>query len=777
MAQDVFSSNGPTTTVSSGGTTAPAALTSESWTVASSTGFPAAATGISQFRIADRAHPAEIMIVTNVSGTAWTVTRGAEGTTPVAHTAGFTVYQALTAGVLAGFGPLAASGDTTGTKDTAAITAAISAASSGGGLAQLGAGTFWVNAGLTVPAGVTVAGMGQSLTTVKIAASASGFNVFTAASVSNAGWRDMTIDLNKSGTTNGASSALQMGISISANSATVTGVSVRRVTVQNGWQQGISLSCGGVMANTVTAVLDDVTVTSVGDIGIFLFGGLNCRMARTAAVSCGQVNVRSGIQVQASSGVQIDSPKCTGNSANGIVFNFGSYSTPCSNFQVTGGDCSSNNASGSSGYGIVVSEGCYDFAITGVRCETNGAGGIGVDTAWDATRVSGTATSGTTTTLTDSSVTPSWPVNSWAGWTVRFTSGTGSGQSAVITSNTATALTFGAVTTAPDATTHYAIDGSHIFTPVAATISGCVCANNTHQGIWVDYCSNLTITGCEVHHNGGIGVDLTAQYCLVTGNDIHDNTGRGVLLNQGSDPMGGHRVTGNAYQNNQSGKNVAIAATTYPNIVDEYVNLGQASTLITATNTTWPIPNGANWLEITCVGDGGQGGGAGSAAVAQLQAGGGAGAAGASSTQVVAVGSNTTLNVTIGAGGSAAGGGGAAGGNGGSGGICRVSHECDGNRDIRQRRPRHGRRRIRGLVHHRGRRRHFRHIQPEHQRRQRGQRRVRRRCGRKCERILLRRRRWRSGRDGDNRRRGRWGRDCYRGRCSRNRRKRVRCGR
>jgi hypothetical protein len=42
----------------------------------------------------------ELILVTNVSGTTWTVTRGAESTTPVAHTAGFTVTQVVTAGAL-----------------------------------------------------------------------------------------------------------------------------------------------------------------------------------------------------------------------------------------------------------------------------------------------------------------------------------------------------------------------------------------------------------------------------------------------------------------------------------------------------------------------------------------------------------------------------------------------------------------------------------------------------------------------------------------------------
>jgi len=101
MVTELFADQ-PSTTVSSGGTDAPASGTSESWTVASSSSFPAAATGVSQFHIADAAvaSSSEIILVTNVSGTTWTVTRGAESTTPVAHIAGFTVYQVVTAGWL-----------------------------------------------------------------------------------------------------------------------------------------------------------------------------------------------------------------------------------------------------------------------------------------------------------------------------------------------------------------------------------------------------------------------------------------------------------------------------------------------------------------------------------------------------------------------------------------------------------------------------------------------------------------------------------------------------
>ena len=104
MALEVYA-NQPSTTVSSGGTDAPVAGTQQTWTVASSSAFPAASssgTPPTQFHVADASSSAssELIAVTDVSGTTWTVTRGAEGTTPVAHASGFTIYQVVTANAM-----------------------------------------------------------------------------------------------------------------------------------------------------------------------------------------------------------------------------------------------------------------------------------------------------------------------------------------------------------------------------------------------------------------------------------------------------------------------------------------------------------------------------------------------------------------------------------------------------------------------------------------------------------------------------------------------------
>lgn len=74
----------------------------------------------------------------------------------------------------------------------------------------------------------------------------------------------------------------------------------------------------------------------------------------------------------------------------------------------------------------------------------------------------GTATAGAASTLTNSA--KNWTVNQWSNYQVRITAGTGAGQIRTIASNTATALTVGtAWTTAPDATSVYAIEGNDDF--------------------------------------------------------------------------------------------------------------------------------------------------------------------------------------------------------------------------------------------------------------------------------------------------------------------------
>lgn len=100
MAVEVWANDG-SATVTAGGTTAPAAGTVESWTLAGGSTLPAVSSSASPATccyIADSAPGAEAekVLVTNITGTTATVTRGADGTTPVAHSTPFTAWNTLT---------------------------------------------------------------------------------------------------------------------------------------------------------------------------------------------------------------------------------------------------------------------------------------------------------------------------------------------------------------------------------------------------------------------------------------------------------------------------------------------------------------------------------------------------------------------------------------------------------------------------------------------------------------------------------------------------------
>lgn len=188
MAVEIYA-NRPATTVTSGGTTAPAPLTVETWTVASSTSFPAASSSAvppTQFHVADPAMPTEMILVTNVSGSTWTVTRGIEGT-PVAHTAGFTVNQVASAGVFTQLRAVAwvnvatqYSADPTGVVDaTSAFQSALNfLATAGGGVLYIPTGEYLITATLTWTSSdsLMIVGDGADATIINRASSVAPFH-------------------------------------------------------------------------------------------------------------------------------------------------------------------------------------------------------------------------------------------------------------------------------------------------------------------------------------------------------------------------------------------------------------------------------------------------------------------------------------------------------------------------------------------------------------------------------------------------------------------------
>lgn len=240
------------TTVLSGGTTAPSSGTTETWQVNSSAGFIASssATPPTQLHIVDTApgYGSEIVECTNISGTTWLVVRGAEGTTPISHVPGFGIQQVVTAGGLAQaarvdwlnavtmFGA-----DPTGTNNSApAIQNALNAALPGQ-IVWLPTGTYLCTAELTIPPLVTLFGpanyrIGASGAILKASGLTSGALVTFAAGTPAGAIMNVTLDGSSlaTGTVDG------IGIYVNSKQGSVMGVCTRYFT-----NHGINITQNG----------------------------------------------------------------------------------------------------------------------------------------------------------------------------------------------------------------------------------------------------------------------------------------------------------------------------------------------------------------------------------------------------------------------------------------------------------------------------------------------------------------------------------------------------
>ena len=141
--------NDASTTISSGGTDAPASGTPEFLTAASWSSFPAASnttTPPTKFHGADPAAPSELFEILNTS--TGLAVRGAQGTTPVTHSGGFTLQQVIPAGnqqprVYNVRDPRFGATGNGSADDTAAIQAAwIAAVGSGSGVVYIPSGNY-----------------------------------------------------------------------------------------------------------------------------------------------------------------------------------------------------------------------------------------------------------------------------------------------------------------------------------------------------------------------------------------------------------------------------------------------------------------------------------------------------------------------------------------------------------------------------------------------------------------------------------------------------------
>jgi len=171
--REVYTSDA-TTTITSGGSTTPASGTAELWTAASWSGFPSAsptATPPATFHVADPNAASELIQVVNTS--TGLVVRGAEGTTPVAHSSGFTVRNVISAGGLSQIravdwvnavtqygADLTGSTDSTLAIQNALLSFGTLGGWTGGGVVYLPAGGYTTSRPLIIPCGVRLIGDG-----------------------------------------------------------------------------------------------------------------------------------------------------------------------------------------------------------------------------------------------------------------------------------------------------------------------------------------------------------------------------------------------------------------------------------------------------------------------------------------------------------------------------------------------------------------------------------------------------------------------------------------
>jgi hypothetical protein len=120
----------------------------------------------------------------------------------------------------------------------------------------------------------------------------------------------------------------------------------------------------------------------------------------------------------------------------------------------------------------------------------------------------GTATAGGASTLTNSAKT--WEVNSWTNYQVRITAGTGIGQVRNIASNTATAITTStAWTTAPDATSQYALEGNDDNVYLLGNNAVTVYKYNRTANTWATMAPTVARAGAPIAGMGAVWVEDT----------------------------------------------------------------------------------------------------------------------------------------------------------------------------------------------------------------------------------------------------------------------------
>ena len=280
--------NDASTTISSGGTDAPASGTPEFLTAASWSSFPAASnttTPPAKFHGADPASGMSGELIEVLNTTTGLAIRGAQGTTPVAHSGGFTLRQVIPAGnqqtrVYNVRDPQFGATGNGSTDDTAAIQAAVTACiGAGSGIVFFPPGTYKISSALAVNAGpvsITLQGSGPQASIIKQTSTTA--NGITISSSSGEVDNPQVFGLQILGP--GSGSGTGVSVSAAAGASPVESLSMRDVLIESfgGW--------GFIGETIITSILDNVTCQSNRAGGFYLEAGGAGDGSSTTMTSC-----------------------------------------------------------------------------------------------------------------------------------------------------------------------------------------------------------------------------------------------------------------------------------------------------------------------------------------------------------------------------------------------------------------------------------------------------------------------------------------------------------
>jgi parallel beta-helix repeat protein len=323
------------------------------------------------------------------------------------------------------------------TDDSTNMASAFTAARAAKARLRFGFGLTYIVSGTLDPTGVMIDGNGATL---KIKAGVTPhWNVLQPTGGFHAD--RLTIDLNKTNTTNPAAATEGIGIYL-YNATSWSDLKLRNVTVKNGYQMGIRLATGSAATDAASvpycgAVLENVTVDACQwGIWVYAVGGVtlvNCTITNCTAdglydflaadtrVLGGRFasNGGHGIVTQYGRGTKVTDTHCVSNTGDGICVGGGLTSyTESRRYSIVGNHCYSNSLHGIAldptktgaattpvpAYGVVTGNECFDntihgislsntdeVAITGNVCRghTTNAAGCGISAAALGSAISG----------------------------------------------------------------------------------------------------------------------------------------------------------------------------------------------------------------------------------------------------------------------------------------------------------------------------------------------------------------------------------------------------